>query len=509
MKNIIKLLLTTFITTALFFMCSNEVNAASSRITVSGPSNVTVGQTFTVTVTASSSYGMGYYNYTVNYNSSKLTLVSGTLSVKEEYNDAKSISKTFKFKARSSGSSFITVKNALITTWEPVQETTPSISGKTVTATVANAGGGSSSSSSSSVSTPNRNLSTNNYLKSLSVNEAKLSPTFSKNTTSYSVSLPEGTESISVFASCEDENASVKGTGKINVSEGANKINVTCTAENGSSKTYTITANVKEKDPIKVEINGDNLIVVKDKDEIKDLLPDGYKETTIKINGQEIPAFTSDITKLTLVGLKDEKGNIALYVYNKDTNKYTKYIEITGKAISLYVMEPDEDALNLIKGYKESTIKFNNEDITAYKKKKSSDYSLIYGMNLETGKVNWYMYEETEGTLQLYDSDNEDIIINEENDDKKKDYIIFGLGGLLVIILLINLINIIRKPSSKKKKENIDEIIKEPSIKKEEIKENKKDINLEEKLDEEINNKKKPKKKRKKKSVDDLLDENL
>ena len=500
MKNIIKLLLTTFITTALFFMCSNEVNAASSRITVSGPSNVTVGQTFTVTVTASSSYGMGYYNYTVNYNSSKLTLVSGTLSVKEEYNDAKSISKTFKFKARSSGSSFITVKNALITTWEPVQETTPSISGKTVTATAANAGGGSSSSSSSSSSsTPNRNLSTNNFLKSLSVNEGKLSPTFNKNTTSYSVSLDEGTESISVFASCEDENASIKGTGTINVSEGANKINVICTAENGSSKTYTITANVKEKDPIKVEIDGANYTVVKDKNELK--APTGYKETTIEIDGQEIPAFTNDITKLTLVGLKDEEGNIALYVYDKETNEYTKYVEITGEAIVLYVMKPDEDALKLIKGYKETTIKFNDEDITAYKKKKSSDYSLIYGMNLATGKVNWYMYEETEGTLQLYDPDNENVIINEENNDKKKDYIILGLGILLALILIINLINIIRKPGkSKKKPIETEEINNEINKLKDEIKE------------ENVKDEEKPKKinkKRKKKSVDDLIDENL
>ena len=83
-------------------------------------------------------------------------------------------------------------------------------------------------------------------------------------------------------------------------------------------------------------------------------------------------------------------------------------------------MTPDEDALKLIKGYKKATIEFNNEKITAYKKKKSSDYSLIYGMNLATGKVNWYMYEETEGTLQLYDPDNENVIINEKEDNDKE-----------------------------------------------------------------------------------------
>lgn len=497
MKNIIKILLTTFIATILFFICSTNINAASSRISVSGPSSVTVGQTFTVTITASSSSGIGLYSYTLNYNSSKLSLVSGGTSVYQELDGQTSSSKSFKFKARSSGSSFITVKSGLVTTWEPVQETSPSISGKTVTASTPSYGGGSSSSSSSSTKTPDKNLSTNNYLKSLSINEGKLSPSFDKKTTSYTVSLEEGTKNISVFASAEDENASVSGTGKINVSEGANKINITVTAENGSTKTYTITANVKEKDPIKVQIDGKNLTVVKDADELK--APSGYKKTTIKIDGQEIPAFTNDTTKLTLVGLKDEKGNIALYVYDKDKNEYTKYIELSSEAIILYVMTPDEDALKLIKGYKKATIEFNNEKITAYKKKKSSDYSLIYGMNLATGKVNWYMYEETEGTLQLYDPDNENVIINEKEDnDKKKDYIILGLGGLLILILLINLINTLRKPKNKNNDFELEEKINNDK----KINEDENKIQPEEEKEET-----KPKKKRKKKSVDELLDE--
>ena len=162
-------------------------------------------------------------------------------------------------------------------------------------------------------------------------------------------------------------------------------------------------------------------------------------------------------------------------------------------------MTPDEDALKLIKGYKKATIEFNNEKITAYKKKKSSDYSLIYGMNLATGKVNWYMYEETEGTLQLYDPDNENVIINEKEDnDKKKDYIILGLGGLLILILLINLINTLRKPKNKNKGFELEENIN--NDKKTNEDENK--IQPEEEKEET-----KPKKKRKKKSVDELLDE--
>ena len=77
-------------------------------------------------------------------------------------------------------------------------------------------------------------------------------------------------------------------------------------AENGSTKTYTIVVNVKEKDPINVKVNKEDLSVVRKTDELKDLIKDYYVETTVKINDEEVPAYKIEALDLTLVALKDE-----------------------------------------------------------------------------------------------------------------------------------------------------------------------------------------------------------
>ena len=63
---------------------------------------------------------------------------------------------------------------------------------------------------------------------------------FRSNTTSYSVTVPADTESVEVYAEAQDSNATISGTGTVNLQEGENTINVVVTAEDGTTKTYTI-----------------------------------------------------------------------------------------------------------------------------------------------------------------------------------------------------------------------------------------------------------------------------
>ena len=63
---------------------------------------------------------------------------------------------------------------------------------------------------------------------------------FSPNKTSYSVTVPQDTETVEVYAQVADNGATVTGTGSVNLDEGENTINVTVTAEDGTTKTYTI-----------------------------------------------------------------------------------------------------------------------------------------------------------------------------------------------------------------------------------------------------------------------------
>lgn len=80
----------------------------------------------------------------------------------------------------------------------------------------------------------------NYMLKSLSVSGYSLTPTFSMYETSYSLIVPNNVSSITVSAQAASSTTTVSGTGTKNLSVGTNAITVTTKAQNGSTRTYTI-----------------------------------------------------------------------------------------------------------------------------------------------------------------------------------------------------------------------------------------------------------------------------
>lgn len=81
----------------------------------------------------------------------------------------------------------------------------------------------------------------NNYLSSLSITGASLSPSFNGATTSYSVVVDSSVSSLKVSANAVVGSSKISGTGSYNLSVGNNTINVTCTSQSGDPRTYTIT----------------------------------------------------------------------------------------------------------------------------------------------------------------------------------------------------------------------------------------------------------------------------
>lgn len=278
-------------------------------------------------------------------------------------------------------------------------------------------------------------LSSDNTLASLSVEGKELSQPFDKNTLEYGVSLDPDTTSIIINAKASNGGATISGIGEVSVQDGDNRLEIVVTAENGSQKTYVINANVKEYDPITVKVDGKDYTVIRKKASLQ--APNNYQETTVTINDNEVPAFKSDITGYTLVGLKDENGNPGLYVYNNDT--YTLYKEYSFNRVILY---PIDDASKIPSNYKKDTITFNDQTIIAYKLKKSSKYALIYGMNVETGEEHLYMYDSKEDTLQIYNEEEIKVLKN-KNDLYLK--IMIGLGSLSIVLIIIIIIMAIKK----------------------------------------------------------------
>lgn len=406
------------------FFFQLRVSAGDVSI-VTNNRNPSVGSNVVVTVKAPNVAG----NFSVT--SSNQSVLSGGSS-----NSWIEGSVTYTFVAKAAGTATITVKPIDAADYDGNVFSAV----KSVTITVGNK---------TTSSLTKKDLSSDNTLSSLSIDGVNLEPAFNKNTTSYNVNLEAGVTKINVKATPNDKSAKVTGIGEIEVSEGNNNIEVVVTAENGSTKTYTITANVKEYDPINVKVENSKYTVVRN---IKNVTaPNGYEETKIKIKGEEVPAFKNKTTGYTLVLLKDDKGNQNFYIY-KD-KKYILYKEYTFNKIILYPMELKK----VPKGYKKTKITFNDDKIIAYKKNKKSNYALIYGMNVETGKKHIYMYDKEEDTLQIYNDE-----LNDVSDEKIEQYkmLIAGLSGLSVLLFLILIIVIMKNHKHNKEQKRIRKQIK-------------------------------------------------
>lgn len=396
----------------IYMICGYNVAAASASLSVSS-GKIENGKSVTATVNMK---GAAAWNITI---SSSGATSGCTKSFADASSDGNNINKSFSVTCKSTSTGIISfVLSGDITSSDG---TNSSVSGK----------------KSVTVTTP-REKSTNNKLKSLSIKDYEISPKFDKDVNEYSVTVPSTVEKIEIDAKKADSYAIIEGTGEKTVEEGVNTFEIIVTSETGVSNTYKLTVNVEDQNPIEVVVDGKKYTVVK---VAKNLTkPELFDETTIKIGEFNIPAFTNEISKYTLVGLKDESGNIELFIY-KD-GKYTKYNEFRSDSLSIIFLKMDKVPV----GYTKTSITINEVKMNAYKVEGNKKF-LLYGLNIATGKKNYYTYDKEEKTLQIFD------VKEYENNIKEistNTYIIIGLT-VLVLLLLILVILFANKSSKLKK----------------------------------------------------------
>lgn len=81
----------------------------------------------------------------------------------------------------------------------------------------------------------------NNYLSNISVSGLSLTPTFTGDTTDYSLVVDYGVKSITVAATPVTSKSSVTGTGTYKLEVGDNIIKINCKSQSGDTRTYTLT----------------------------------------------------------------------------------------------------------------------------------------------------------------------------------------------------------------------------------------------------------------------------
>lgn len=414
----------------IFGIFSGSVSAASLSVSASTKSAV-VGNTISITVSASGAAG---WEYCLNYDSSVFSFVSSnsdkggtclqTGSTLIGYSKV-----TFKFKAIKSGSSNFSLRNAVM-----YGDDGNAISSNKGNVTV----------TARTQAEIQASYSDNANLKALGVEGFEITPGFSQAELEYSLEVENNVTSVNIYATKAQANASVNGAGYKELSEGINKFEIVVTAQKGNKKTYVININRKELDPIHVTVGDKKMTVVRKADALT--APTYYEATTTIIDGTEVPALKSEITGYTLVGLKDEEGLIDLYRYEDKDNRFSVYKQLSTEVINFVPLETKDK----IDGFdKTKTIKINNEDVDVYYNSDMKDVYLIYGLNMNTDKEGWYSYEKTENTFQIY---NDNGIAKLKKDNELYVIILIVLGscfGLTIIALLISVIN-----NSKLKKKN-------------------------------------------------------
>ena len=438
MKKIL-FILTAFLSLMIFPMTS-EASSGSIKIT-SSSSQVIVGNTVTVKVTLSSGIALGSWEFDINYDNSFLKLTESNADNGGTYfvnaGDGKSKSKTYtlKFRALKSGATNITVGSNDVYGYDK---------------------------SSMSISKTNKRLtlmtqkeleasySKENNLKDLTVEGYTLDKPFNKDTLEYTVNVPTGTTKVNIKASKNDSTATVTGAGEIEVTEGTNTVDILVIAQNGAEKTYKLTINVEDQNPINVTYNNTNYTVIKNATLLT--APETFKETTLTIDDCEIPGFINENANLTLVGLKDPSDNISLFIYKDGT--YTLFNEI-GLNNYFLIPVPFKEELNLPK----TMIKINNEDIEAYKLNDESNLVIINALNLENGKESLYLYDIKDNTSIPYYSS---LTISSDDTLTNYTYIIIAFAGALFLMLIVIFILL---HSLKKKQKKIDKFIKKQEAK--------------------------------------------
>ena len=168
---------------------------------------------------------------------------------------------------------------------------------------------------------------------------------FQKDKTEYSVEVPEDVEEIEVYAEATNSKAQVSGTGKVQLKKGENKLIVQVTAEDGTTRTYTIevtrggteaTATNNEDDGFglsSLEVNGLTLTPS---------FKTGTYEYTIELSEDlsslDIEAIATDEdATIEIIGnenLQQGENTITILVRNEETDETATYQIIVNKNIT-------------------------------------------------------------------------------------------------------------------------------------------------------------------------------
>ena len=173
-------------------------------------------------------------------------------------------------------------------------------------------------SNTSNTTTKTKAKSSNANLSNLGMNPNDFTG-FSENKTSYDVTVPNNVTQVEIYATKKDSKASLTGTGIKKLQEGQNTANVIVTAEDGTTKTYTI--NIKRLSKNEKQDTTGNLDA-KSSSNSKDL-----ELSNLEIEGGNLEPSCERSTYKYEISIKGEQSNLDI---KASTNNTSDKVEIIG-----------------------------------------------------------------------------------------------------------------------------------------------------------------------------------
>ena len=150
---------------------------------------------------------------------------------------------------------------------------------------------------------------------------------------------------------------------------------------------------------LSVSVNGKDYTLNEDFSEA--VIPTGFTEGTVQIDGKDRRAMLMDGSDYCLVYLKDSDGNSDYFLYNTKESAYepTELVDISDSC-TIYLMN-HKGSDGLPSKYQETTSDINGKEFTAWQNTSSTDYFLVYALCTD-GSEGYYQYDTTQGTYQRY-----------------------------------------------------------------------------------------------------------
>lgn len=293
----------------------------------------------------------------------------------------------------------------------------------------------------------------NNYLKSLTVSEGNLSPSFNKSTSEYSVTnVNAGT--ITINAETESNTATISGTGTKTLKYGANQFTITVISEANVKRNYKVTVyrsdnRDKTNTLSSLTIDGYNLSPNFDKNVVNYTLKVKKDVTSVKINASlesSKSSFVKNYGPRTVnlkygentfqIQVKSESESVKKYTIkitredDRSSNNYLKSLNVsagdfkfdkkslnysfsvTNETTSLVVVAVAEDSKSKIDGAKTYDLKEGLNKITVTV---TAENGSVRKYTLQVTRIVKEIKREVNNKLESLDIENYQISFDPEN----------------------------------------------------------------------------------------------